>query len=677
MRPINPIHKTAALQALLLLCLTLPLSAARALTLDEVGAGELLFKSGNEWQPSLRLGTRVDIQVSGLVARVTVEQRFQNPNREWAEGSYVFPLPETAAVAEMRITVDDRVIVGEIHEKQAAQQIYNDAKAAGQRAALLEQNQPNLFRTRVANLGPDQEISVTLVYLEKLAYQSGEFSLRLPMTVTERFDPYRELRASGEMPPLDNDTEPHFADSTAPRNPVQITAHIDAGMALAEIRSPSHPVHIEAPPVSPASQPQNNQTQNTAYNVALANNVVPMDRDFVLRWRPTPGTAPRAALFAETIDDATYAMLMVVPPDVGRSTQGLGREVIFVVDTSGSMQGQSIEAARQALGSALRTLERDDRFNIIAFDDQTVKLFHQAQLAAGSYLQDGWEFVNRLQAGGGTQMAPALRAALDGQPELAKGAVRQVIFITDGAVGNGDELFRLIDRKLGQSRLFTVGIGSAPNSHFMRKAAQFGRGTFTYIANTAEAQHEMTALFDKLAAPQLSNLSVNWSGTAEMFPARVPDLYAGEPLVVTAQLTDSAAPLRVSIADGNDQWREELRLPSVTAHPGVGTLWARDKLEALYDEITEHGESDTVRNAIVEIGLRHKLVSRYTSFVAVEQTPVRPAGEPALSNRVPNARPAGQVLALPQTDAGTYPSLLFGALSLLLALAIARSRVRA
>ncbi len=678
MHAINPIHKpvtwllTAALQALLLLCLTLPLSAARALTLDEVGAGELLFKRGTEWQPSLRLGTRVDIQVSGMVARVTVEQRFQNPNPEWAEGSYVFPLPETAAVAEMRITVDDRVIVGEIHEKQAAQQIYNDAKAAGQRAALLEQNQPNLFRTRVANLGPDQEISVTLVYLEKLAYQSGEFSLRLPMTVTERFDPYTELRASGEMAPLDNDAEPHFAASNAPRNPVQITARIDAGMALAEIRSPSHPVHIEAAPVSQASQ-----AETTAYNVALANNVVPMDRDFVLRWRPTPGTAPRAALFAETIDDATYAMLMVVPPDVGRSTQGLGREVIFVVDTSGSMQGQSIEAARQALGSALRTLERDDRFNIIAFDDQTVKLFSQAQLAAGSYLQDGWEFVNRLQAGGGTRMEPALRAALDGQPELAKGAVRQVIFITDGAVGNGDELFRLIDRKLGQSRLFTVGIGSAPNSHFMRKAAQFGRGSFTYIANTAEAQHEMTALFDKLAAPQLSNLSVNWSGTAEMFPARVPDLYAGEPLVVTAQLTDSAAPLRVSIADGNDQWREELRLPSVTAHPGVGTLWARDKLEALYDQITEHGESDTVRDAIVAIGLRHKLVSRYTSFVAVEQTPVRPAEAPVLSSRVPNARPAGQVLALPQTDAGTYSSLLFGALSLLLALVIARSRVQA
>ena len=676
MRPVNPLQRpapwllTVALQALLLLTFALPLRSAHALSFDAVGAGELLFKTGNEWQPSLRLGTRVDIQVTGLVARVTLEQRFQNPNKEWAEGSYVFPLPATAAVAEMRITVDDRVIIGEVREKQAAETIYKEAKAAGKRTALLDQNQPNLFRTRVANLGPGQEISVTLVYLEKVTFDSGEFRLRFPMTVTERFDPDAERRGAEEKPATNPDTEPHYEKTGAPPNPVQIIARIDAGLMLAEIRSPYHPVHIEAP---------NGDT--TAYQVALANNIAPMDRDFVLRWRPTPGTAPRAALFAEQIEGDTYAMLMVMPPQtngpVESHRQGLSREVIFVIDTSGSMQGQSIDAARQALGSAMRTLKRDDRFNIIAFNDQPMLLFNRPQLADGSYLRDGWEFVNRLEAGGGTRIMPALHAALEGQPEITKGAVRQVIFITDGAVTNGDKLFRLIDNKLGQSRLFTVGIGSAPNSHFMRKAAQFGRGSFTYIAETAEAQHEMTALFDKLATPQLQNLQVNWSGPAEMFPARVPDLYAGEPLVVTARLAGSAAALRARIEAGNGQWQANLQLPDTTAHRGISTLWARDKLESLYDHITENGESDATRDSIIEIGLRHKLISRYTSFVAVEQTPVRPAGTGLNSSRVPNARPAGRMLALPQTDAGTFTRLLLGSLSLLLALLALRARTHA
>jgi len=479
----------------------------------------------------------------------------------------------------------------------------------------------------------------------------GEPRLRFPMTITQRFDPDAALAQIEERPPAEpNRTEPTFAPPGARINPVQITASIDAGVTLEAVTSPYHPVSIEQ--------------QDNTYQVALANNVVPMDHDFVLRWRPTPSEAPQAALFAEHLGGDTYAMLMVMPPAGLVEPTRLAREVIFVVDRSGSMGGVSIEAARRALGSALMSLARTDRFNIISFDDSTRQLFRTPQLADGGYLQDGWEFVQRLEAGGGTIMQPALSAALENQRKLPPGTVRQVVFITDGAVWNDTELLRFIDRNLGPSRLFTVGIGSAPNNHFMTKAAQFGRGSFTAIAHPGEAEAGMKTLFRKLEAPVLTDLSVGWSDEAEQFPARVPDLYLGEPLVVTAKVTGTNAPLVAGIRDSQGQWRDNVRLDAPGEHAGVATLWARDKLEALYDHITTTGDEASVKPKIVELGLRHKLVSRFTSFVAVEQVPVRPAGEPVASRKVPNAIPAGQVLALPQTDAGTYLSLVAGCLCL-------------
>jgi Ca-activated chloride channel family protein len=644
------------LMQLMMLMLMLLSHPVMAMTLNEVGTGELLFKTATGWQPSLRLGTRVDMQVNGMLARVTVEQRFQNTQTEWAEGNYVFPLPETAAVSEMTITVDNRIIVGEIHEKRAAEKIYRDAKAAGKRAALLEQNKPNLFRTKVANLGPQQEISVTITYLEKVRYENGEFSLRFPMTITKLFD---ASAAAIEPPSQADEMQPLYELPGVPRNPVQITARIDAGLPLAEISSPHHSVLTER--------------DNTRYLVALANNVVPMDRDFVLRWRPTASTSPQAAIFAEEIDGDTYAMLMIMPPEHSANRQRLAREIIFVVDTSGSMQGASIEAAREALNTALGTLGPNDRFNVIAFDDDATLLFPEAKLAAGSYLQDGWAFINNLEADNGTNMEPALRAALEKQPSLSPGMLRQVVFITDGAVRGEDKLFRLIKKQLGQSRLFTVGIGGAPNSHFMRKAAQFGRGSFTYIATPAEVDVAMSRLFEKLAGPQLQDLQVIWPGSAESFPARIPDLYAGEPLVITARIDGTHSPLLARMSDGNDQWQQQVRLSSVSSYPGIATLWARDKLDALYDRITTNGENPAVRNEVVAIGLRHKLISRYTSFVAVERTPIRPMSARMNKNRVQNALPAGQVLALPQTATSTFENLLLGSLCLLLAFVASRT----
>jgi len=365
---------------------------------------------------------------------------------------------------------------------------------------------------------------------------------------------------------------------------------------------------------------------------------------------------------------------MVVPPEQASDTTRLKREAIFIIDTSGSMSGGSIKQARDALKIALGTLKPTDTFNIIEFNDRPTKLFPTAQLASGSYLYDAIRFVDGLEADGGTEMAAALTAALENQPEQSRDLLRQVIFITDGSVGNEDALFKLINKNLGPSRLFTVGIGSAPNSYFMRKAAQFGRGTFTYIGSENEVQDKMARLFTQLETPVLRNIDIAWPGVAEAFPNPIPDLYHGQPLVITAKLNTYSGyrdkAVRISGTGTGGEWKKLIKLDEGANHTGIATLWARDKIAMLNDQIINNGETDTLRDAIIDVALVHKLVSKYTSFVAVDKTPVRPVDAKLKGKNVPNARPSGQAtqsFAYPQTATPAVEKMWFGVLSLLVA----------
>jgi len=666
---------------------------ARALTLNEVGAGELLFRIDEEeqWDPAVQLGTKVEIRVTGLVARVSVEQRFRNSQPDWAEARYVFPLPETAAVNEMTVRIDDRLIVGEIHEKKKARAIHEQAKKEGKRTALVEQQRPNLFSTSVANIGPGQEVQVQLVYLERVAYTHGQFSLRLPLTITPRYIPgqpephlpppntqyisrtpqtpapnvFGWAQPTDEVPDADQVTPFHRPEATTRAvtiNPVEITASVDPGLPLATLASTYHEITINR--------------QDTGYQVRLADGFVSMDRDFELTWQPVPSASPQAAVFTEVVDGETYALAMVMPPQEKGKGPELKREVVFIIDVSGSMSGESIVQARAALHMAMGTLKRKDRFNIIKFSNDATTLFSTAQLADGAYLQDAKRFIDRLEADGGTEMLPAIQAALRNQPIMARDEMRQVIFITDGAVGNEDKLFQFIHDHLGESRLFTVGIGSAPNSYFMRKAAQFGRGSFTYIGQQSEVQTKMAELFTQLEGPQLRDVAVNWPGVADTYPVTVPDLYSGQPLVITAKLRGPGGSLSIAGNSAERSWSQSLPLPDQGGAPlnyvtGIATLWAREQLGALNDIIIRQGESEPLRRLMIDVALTHRLVSRYTSFVAVDRTPVRPAGEALGKRSVPNALPQGStILGYPQTATPAVEKFLFGIVSLMLAFQI-------
>ncbi len=681
-------------------------SLGQPVKLEGVQHGSLLFRTSQPgaFLPAPSLETDVSLEVTGLIARARVRQRFHNPTDQWLEGVYVFPLPEDAAVDGLKLVVGERVIEGEIRKREEAKKVYEQAKSEGKKASLIEQERPNIFTNSVANIGPDEEIDVVIEYQQTLRYDGGRFSLRFPMVVAPRYVPSHPVPTRRRRP----DTESRTASSSGggggvvtaqlsnptpstefssqgwaldtaritppvavpgkkPLNPVFLHIELDAGLPLAELDSPSHALHVEP-------------GQGTSTLVELADVVVEADRDFVLEWEPEVASVPQAALFTQELEGELYTLLMVLPPHADGGVARLPRETIFVIDTSGSMGGASIRQARQALLMALDQLRPEDHFNVIQFNNRSHRLFTESAPATHGNLETAKSYVDGLRADGGTNMLDALQSALSRQ-EQDRG-LRQVIFVTDGSVGNEQQLFGFIHNNLLDSRLFTVGIGSAPNSHFMTRAAEHGRGTFTYIGDLSEVQQRMGDLFEKLESPVLHDVEVVWNDpVAETWPERIGDLYKGEPIVVAAKLPNgtsgSGSEIRVAGWRGTEPWEQSFQLAGGAQENGIDKLWARRKIAAVMRSLAAGAEGDEVRQRVAELGLHHHLVTRYTSLVAVDVTPTAPAEVEPQSRPLPVSLPAGWQaqhanVNLPNGATPARLDLALGMFALLLACALAR-----
>jgi len=646
--------------------------------MHQVKNGSLLFKSdtSDRYQLAATLNTHVDIEVTGMIARTKLSQTFKNNRSEWLEGIYVFPLPENAAVDHMRMTIGERVIEGVIKEREQAKRIYNKARNEGKKASLIEQERTNLFTNSVANIGPGETVVVEIEYQQAVRYDNGVFSLRFPMAITPRYIPGLPITIEEETATFDgsgwamNTTQVTDAARITPPvltenekiNRVSLSAVINSGFALSNIESPYHRIAV-------------NKNSEFSTGVSFADEVVYAERDFELLWYPEPSATPRAAHFTEEKDGELYHLLMVLPPtnESKKIETGsrIGREVIYVIDTSGSMSGTSITHARRALSLALNRLQSGDRFNVISFNSSTDKLFSTAREVTRRNLQEAQQYVSSLEANGGTEIRGALEAALANQQETS--LVRQVVFLTDGSVGNEAELFKLIKQKLGNSRLFTVGIGSAPNSHFMSKAAQFGRGTFTYIGDVNEVQSKINLLFQKLETAVMTDLKAVFDDReVEMWPQRMPDLYQGEPLLLTARTQLNNQSVVVSGKRNNKAWENRLDLKQSSSGSGIATMWAREKIAALMDRMREGEKEAVIKPAVIDVALQHHLVSRYTSLVAVDVTRSRPVDALLDSKALPVNLPKGQVHAKifgrhAQTATPAQLQLIMGSILLLAA----------
>ena len=639
----------------------------------EPSSGTLLFRSAAGDEPAPRVHTDIDMTVSGIIARVQVTQQFQNPGERWVEGVYAFPLPENSAVNQLQMQVGERVIVGEIREKAEAQQLYVQARENGQRASVVHQQRPNIFRTAVANIGPHETIKITLSYLQIIDQQGGRYSLRFPLTITPRYvpgvSPVDAISATAETPiALLNeshgahdtatlgDLQPQFAHANASRQSVRFNINIDAGVPVEYIASAYHQIKI-------------GNGDGEGYRVELADPSVAPDRDFELSWTPVVHGQPAAVLFRESTDAGEHVLLMFMPPQE-RGTLRTSREVIFIIDTSGSMSGSSIEQAREALLTGLKTLLPTDRFNLIQFNSTHDCLFDVPVAATADNISTARRYVMGLRAEGGTEMLPALTAAfaMPRSPEH----LRQVLFITDGAVSNESELMYVIRQGLGDARLFTVGIGSAPNGYFMRTAAQMGRGTFTFIGQTSEVEQRMNDLLRKLTSPVLTDIALYWPDgmIPEYAPASVGDLYADEPLLITARLPKQALGTLNITGRSIRVWGRQIPLQTAESRTGVATLWARTRIEDIVNQQAQGVSDDEIRTQVLPLALEYQIVSKYTSLVAIDKNPVRRPDESLHSTHIDSTKPEGQnweASGMPTTATSAELQLWIGTLLLLAA----------
>ena len=615
--------------------------------ISEVAEGTLLFKTNQHgrFMPAPVLKTDVQIAVTGIIARTTVRQEFSNPSHKkgvWLEGIYVFPLPETAAVDHLRMHVGKRIIEGLIKERIQAKKIYEQAKQEGKRTSLVEQERPNIFTTSVANIGPGEHITVEIEYQETIRYDSGQYQLRFPMAVGQRYIPGTPVIIENQPPNgtgtvLDTDRVPDASRITPPVqdpkkgainplymppirgpqkeegsiNPLSLAVTLQPGFPVSKVESPYHPIVVVP-------------DEDGGFHISLKEEAVPADRDFQLIWFPAARSEPLATIFTEQQNGETYALLMLAPPtEHDEKIVSSPRDLTFIIDTSGSMAGPSIEQAKASLAAALTRLTTRDRFNIIQFNNSVRSLFPSLEPVTAASISKAIRYTEHLSADGGTEILSALRQALKSPQDKAR--IQQMVLLTDGQVGNEEELLEMLHLRLGTRRLFTIGIGSAPNSHLMRETAEFGRGTFTYIGNVTEVKDKLDVLFKKLERPVLNDIAfdASWSGV-EQYPPQIADLYEGEPIVVAAKAGSLPQQALLKGTAGNKPWSLPVSFKAATSRGGLSVYWAREKISALMDERCKGGVEEAIRSAVLDVALAHHLVSKYTSLVAVDVTPARP-----------------------------------------------------
>jgi len=628
--------------------------------LEEVDTGMMLsyHQAGNDYAALKLLSSEYSIDITGIIAQVNIKQTFRNDTANWIEeGMYAFPVADNAAVYQMKLIIGKRVIEAEIHEKQQAQQIYDSAKSQGLAASIVKQYRPNLFTTDVANIMPNEKIQVEITYQQTLRYDAGHIDFRLPLAIKSRYMQEKFLAD------LDQD-DLNLQDAALPIITVlddkhrNININLETGFELSELKSLNHDVEIVHTPIT--------QT------ISLLDKQLYDEHDFVLRWYPQRGNEPQAAMFSETLNGEEYVLMMLLPPESSKTLDTenkQSREVVFIIDTSGSMHGNAMSAAKDALFFGLTQLGAQDKFNIIEFNSYARELFEHSVLASTDNLDKAINFIDRLNADGGTNMGPALALAM--QDEVAIRHLKQIIFITDGSVGNEAQLFSQIKQNIDAARLFTVAIGAAPNNYFMSKAALIGRGTYTNIDKLKDVDDSMNELFIKLSSPALTDVMIQWNGDVEQNPRIIPDLYSDQPIIVTARMKDFDAEVALSGYANDKIWSKAFAFNQDGASTGVAKLWARNQIADLTDDFMLGADIDAslLQAQITDIALKFHLVSEFTSLVAVDKTPDM-TRLVALQAQAMRKAQAVELANFPQTALGWQWRMLVGFMLLFLGLFI-------
>jgi Ca-activated chloride channel family protein len=560
--------------------------------------------------------TSVYAQISGFLAQVEVKQHFHNPHKDKIEAVYVFPLPENSAVNEMIMVVGQRNIYGEIHKRLEARQIYEQARAAGKRTALLEQERPNIFTQSVANIQPGEEIVITIRYVQALKYDHGVYRYVFPMVVGPRFIPGAPTGKQGtgwapdtnEVPDASRITPPVLKPGRRSGHDISLTVTLDAGLSIEDLNSKSHDIELTDEGVGKATV--SIMTQDTIPN-----------KDFVLEYRVAEDK-PRSAYLTHYSQQGGYLLLMI-QPSLESVTQNLEpKEIFFVVDCSGSMSGYPIQKVKEAMYHCIQGISPDDTFQIIRFSSNASAFAPKPVPASRLHKEEALDYIQTLHGSGGTRMIEGIKACLD--YPLAAERQRIVFFMTDGKIGNDDQILAAIKEKVGATRLFSFGVGSSTNRSLLERMAQVGRGTSQYIRQDEDPQPVITAMLSRISKPYLTDVEINWGGLSvvDVYPNPVPDLYSAQPLILFARydiMGQGEVTLRGTI---NGQPYEEkvwISLPNWNPDNGsLASVWAREKIKYLMLEQLG-GRMPAIEQEVTNLALEFNLMSKYTSFVAVDE----------------------------------------------------------
>jgi len=578
--------------------------------------------------------TDVRAGISGFLARVTVTQIFSNTAAENVEAVYTFPLPQDAAVDDMTIQIGDRTVRGLIKRREEARAIYEHAKNTAHVAALLDQERPNIFTQSVANILPGAQVTVTISYVETLRYDAGSYEFVFPMVVGPRYIPGQAIGQQGggwapdtnRVPDASRITPWLAAKGTRAGHDISLELALDAGIPIQELHSKTHVINVDRQSASRAT-------------VRLVDEAVIPNKDFILRYdvageqiadavltSPSPGRSKGAGGF--------FTMILQPPARLPESDIQ-PKELVFVLDTSGSMAGFPLEQAKRVISRALDELYPGDTFNLITFSGDTHIVFPEPVYPTAENIRKAKAVLAGRTGGGGTEMMKAIRASL--APSDKQDHVRVVCFLTDGYVGNDMEIVGEV-QKHPNARVFAFGIGTAVNRFLLDKMAEAGRGAVEYVNLAEKADEAADRFYERVRSPILTDLDIDWGGlpVTDVYPTRLPDLFSGQPLVITGRYTQSASgKVHLKGTRAGGPFTRDISVAFSSSTPPFDALagfWARRRIDSLTSQDWVGLQQGTMKPAlqaqITQLGLDYRLMTQFTSFVAVEDKIVTKDGKP-------------------------------------------------
>jgi len=609
------------------------------LAIKDKSGGQLIAFIGQKKYifPMLKADIKTDIQ--GDLATVSISQTFINPMKKAINASYLFPLNEYSAVYEMIMEVGDEKIIAKIQEKEQALKTFQQARREGKSAALLQQHRANMFTQDIANLMPDLPIKVTLRYVQTVPKIDGNYELVLPLVVGPRFQPSKQEKIVTDEQRIDfeqsSNNQPntqtmnqwkieslpvyppvfglHIPD-VIDKNRVSISIDLTAGTPLQSAFSDTHHLAID-------------KTKKQSWQIKLQNGKAIDNKDFVFKYRLS-GDLTQAGLLAYKDERGGFFSLMIEPPGQPAETMITPREMVFVLDCSGSMAGEPMDASKLFMRKALANLRTTDSFRIIRFSDSATEFSQTPIPASPDNIKKGINYINALYGSGGTYMSSGIEQALN--PAVPQGSIRIVTFLTDGYIGNEQSILRLIDQKMNNARLFAFGVGSAVNRYLLEEMAHVGRGFVRYLKPGHDTESITDDLVTRLQSPVLTDIEIDWGklSVTQISPQKIPDLFAGQTIRVQGRYQQAGQYLiKVKgVVNGHSATLPiMINLPENSAVQGeaIALIWARSqikqqmrKLVTSRDHSMTHNVQNKVKEQVIQLGLDFSLITQWTSFVA-------------------------------------------------------------